>query len=231
MSGKLLSLRDELCKGSASFCRACFEGGPTEKNQTPPNVFRVREGSPAKIFFIFDKPNDNDGNCAFVPIKVFDPCFSNPTQRNLLTLLDLLTSVHAGFRPARGRTDPFSLDMVHITNAVKCDKPALAGDSGGIEVGGQQAEKCVSTFLHRELAIIEPKALVFFGVLPYQYPVGPKSKAWDVTSLAIAGKSYWAMRVPHTADTPFYSHGGGGKNYLEPFRRLMTHAGLLEGQT
>jgi hypothetical protein len=227
MSDGLRLLRDKLCMDPSHFCRVCFEGRATEKGQNPPNVFRVGTGTHAKIFFIFDKPNRNDGNRAFVPIKICDPRFnSNSTQRNLLTLLDMLALVHPGFKPAHGVADQFDCDLVHITNAVKCDKSALTGEAGGIEVGGQQARTCISTFLHRELAIIQPKALVFFGEPPYRYVVGNRIDPWEVRSTPIDGRTYWVMRVPHTTATPFNSHGGKGAKYIEPFRRLLTCAGL-----
>jgi hypothetical protein len=227
MSENLCLLRDELCSDSSHFCRLCFKGRPTEKYQNPPNVFRVRTAAPAKMFFIFDKPNNNDGTRSFVPIKICDPRFgNNSTQQNLLTLLDMLASVHAGFGTARGSADEFDCELVHITNAVKCDKSALTGKPGGIEVGGDQARTCISAFLHQELAIIQPKALVFFGKLPYQYVVGDKIEPWEVRSIPIAGRTYWVMRVPHTTATPFNSYGGKGKNYIEPFRQLLTSAGL-----
>jgi len=226
MSESLLQLRNELCADTSHFCRVCFDGTPYSNSQNPPNVIRAT-AERAKVFFVFDKPNRNDGNRAFVPITICDPRFGdNSTQRNLLTLLEMLSVVNTGFRPARGSADEFGSEFVHITNAVKCDKSALTGEPGGISVGSQQARICVQTFLHRELAIIQPKVLVFFGELPYQYVIGQRIGLWEAKAVAIDRRAYWVMRVPHTTATPFNTFGRKGQAYIEPFRRILTCAGL-----
>ena len=226
MDNELKSLREQLCVDARTFCRECFAGTAYEAVQNPPNVFRVGRNLHAKICFVFDKPNNNDGfhRSDLVPITICDPrpIFGPPaTHRNLLLLLDKL-----GFTSGCDFDDPLDSELIHFTNAVKCDKNALTGDMGGIAVGPSQVRNCVSRFLLRELAIVKPIALVFFGVAAQRNVLGHVTRLGAVQRASIAGVMYWVMRVPHTTAQSFNTHGEKGDYYKEPFRNLLALAGL-----
>ena len=230
MQCNLSLLRERLCKDAQDFCKECFAGSPYEAVQNPPNVFRVGKNLQAKIFFIFDKPNNNDGfrSSDLVPITICDPrpIFGPPaTHRNLLLLLDIL-----GLRSERASADPLDSEAVHVTNAVKCDKCAVTGQTGRVAIGETQARKCVSRFLSQELAIIRPSALIFFGEAPERNVLGYSTPLWVAHQASVAGESYWVMRVPHTSPTSFNTHGGRGEHYREPFQKLLSASHLrLDG--
>jgi hypothetical protein len=225
MPDELSDLRDELCRSTTEFCDVCFATSPHRHVQNPPNVFRIGPKSRPSFFFVFDKPNNNDSfrTSDLVPITVFDPrpAFGRqPSYDNLLRLLDLL-----GLQP-QGHGDPLASGPVHVTNAVKCDKCAVTGETGPVAINAEQATKCGDLYLIRELAILQPKALVFFGKAPQEYACGYATPTWECTQAAIGGRSYWMMRVPHPSPTSYNTHGGGGASYVEPFNRLKALAGI-----
>jgi len=225
MSDELAVLRDMLCRSKTEFCRVCFTSAPHGVEQNPPNVFRVDRKVRPSFFFIFDKPNNNDMFRAsdLVPITVFDarPAFGRqPSYDNLLRLLDLL-----GLR-TRGQGDPLASGSVHVTNAVKCDKCALTGQAGRVTINPEQSENCVDRYLARELAILRPQALVFFGKAPQEYALGYATPTWQAIQATISGATYWMMRVPHTSPTSYNTHGRVGAGYVEPFKQLKTLAGI-----
>ena len=218
MTSELSLLREQLCRDANEYCRECFAGSPCAANQNPPNVFRVGRNTHASLFFIFDKPNNNDGlRPELVPIAIFDPrpFGHQPTHSNLCHLLEDL-----GFSSADSTADPLDSDLVHVTNAVKCDKCAVTGRSGRVAIGETQATTCRSRFLLRELAIIKPVALVFFGEFPQRYVLGKSTPLWKLSQVSLAGVTYWVMRVPHTSPTAFNTHGGQGEKYKLPFQDL-----------
>ena len=231
MIDELSLLRGQLCTGVAEFCRECFTTSPYAATQNPPNVFRVGKNLHAKTFFIFDKPNDNDSfrTSALVPIVICDPrpIFGPPpTHRNLLVLLDKLS-----LSSASNTHDPLESDAVHFTNAVKCDKCAVTGKTGRVVIGEIQVRNCMSKFLLRELVVIKPVALVFFGEAPQQNVLGYTTPVWAAQPASIADATYWVMRVPHTSPQSFNTHGGKGDKYIAPFRNLMEWATSTRDET
>jgi hypothetical protein len=175
----------------------------------------------ARIFFIFDKPNNNDlfRTSSMVPITICDPrpVFGPPaTHRNLLLLLQIV-----GLVSPTATGNPLDSGVVYITNAVKCDKCAVTGATGRVAIGKKQTEICVSRFLLRELTIIKPSALVFFGEAPQLNVLGYATPIWDTVSAVIGEHTYLVMRVPHTSPTAFNTHGGKSEKYREPFRKLL----------
>ena len=227
MNNELRSLQEQLCTDTKNFCRECFVGSAFASVQNPPNVFRAGRNAHAKIFFIFDKPNNNDDfrRSHLVPITIGDPrqeFGAQPTYDNLRAILD-----GCGIGSARNEADPVDSELVHITNAVKCDKCATSGQTGGITIGKNQARNCVSRFLLRELAIIKPVAVVFFSVNAQRSVLNRVTKPGEMHFVPIDGVTYRVMRVPHTAQQSFNTHGDKGEFYREPFRNLLVSAGIV----
>ena len=209
MPNELKNLRDTLCRSKTEFCDVCFAGSPRSHEQNPPNVFRIGRTNKPSFFFVFDKPNNNDDfrTSELVPISVFDPrpVFGRqPSYDNLLRLLELV-----GLQ-TQGQDDPLASGPIHVTNAVKCDKCSETGMTGRVPINMMQARACVDRYLIRELAILQPKAIVFFGKAPQRVRLreGEVTPIWKSRKVTIGGRSYWTMRVPHLAH--FYTHGGGG---------------------
>ncbi len=96
MAKELSELRDELCRSTTDFCHVCFEGSVHRREQNPPNVFRGAGRRDPDLFFVFEKPNDNDAFRASdaIPVSVFDPRpllgVRQPSYENLLRLLELV---------------------------------------------------------------------------------------------------------------------------------------------
>jgi hypothetical protein len=226
MANELSELRGELCRSTTDFCRVCFEGSTHRCKQNPPNVFRIARRQSPHLFFIFDKPNDNDAfrTSDAVPISVFDPrpIFGpQPSYANLLRLLELV-----GLAAGTPGQDPLAVGRVHVTNAVKCDKCAVTGKTGRVEINERQVKACVDRFLLKELSILRPKALVFFGKAPQKYVCGYTTDPWMCTEAVVGDRSYWMMRVPHPSPTSYNTHGGLGAAYIEPFKTLKVRAGI-----
>ena len=226
MTDALGELRDQLCRSATSFCRVCFEGSAYRREQNPPNVFRIDRRRRPQLFFIFDKPNDNDAfrTSDAVPITIFGPgpdFGRQPSYANLLRLWKLL-----GFGEVAAGRDPLASELVHVTNAVKCDKCAETGKTGRVAINDRQVKTCVDRFLLKELAILRPKALVFFGTKPQRYVCGHTTEPWACTEAKVGDRSYWMMRVPHTSPTSYNTHGGVGAAYIEPFKNLKARAGI-----
>lgn len=227
MANELSELRDELCRSTTDFCHVCFEGSIHRREQNPPNVFRVGEHGNADLSFIFEKPNDNDAyrTSDAVPISVFDsrPLLGirQPSYVNLLRLLELVGLA----APTPGR-DPFAAGRVHVTNAVKCDKCAKTGKTGRVAINARQVKTCVDRFLLKELSILRPKAVVFFGKASQEYVCGYTTAMWVCNEAVLGGRPYWVMRVPHTSPQPFNTHGKRGRAYIEPFKTLKVRAGI-----
>src|SRR5437868_1307987 len=143
MSDELRVLREQLCKNASEFCRECFSSSRFANVQNPPNVFRIGRNGAPKMFFVFDKPNDNDSfrDSDLIPITIFDSrrvaAFRNPSEENLLTILR---------RVGIGHENGLDSKLFYITNAVKCDKCAQTGATGGIRIRKVQKNTCVSLF-------------------------------------------------------------------------------------
>ena len=225
MANELSELRGELCRSTTDFCHVCFEGSIHRCEQNPPNVFRVAGRQSPDLFFIFEKPNNNDAfrTSDAVPISVFDPrpSGSQPSYRNLLRLLELV-----GLAARKPGQDPFAAGLVHVTNAVKCDKCAVTGKTGRVEINERQVKTCVDRFLLKELWILRPKALVFFGKASQKYVCGYTTAMWMCTEAVLGDRSYWMMRVPHPSPPSYNTYGGGGHAYVEPFKTLKVRAGI-----
>jgi hypothetical protein len=226
MTDALAELRDQLCRSKTTFCRVCFEGSAYRREQNPPNVFRIDWRRRPQLFFIFDKPNDNDAfrTSDAVPITIFGPgpgFGPQPSYKNLLRLLELV-----GFGKVAAGQDPLAAGFVHVTNAVKCDKCAETGKTGRIAINDRQVKTCVDRFLLKELAILRPKALVFFGTAPQESVCGYTTETWACTEAKVGDRSYWMMRVPHPSPTSYNTHGGVGAAYVEPFKNLRARAGI-----
>lgn len=213
----LMQLREMLCVDDDHYCRACFLGGPHASAQNPPNVFRNQlQGVRPRFFFVFDKPNDNDRLKAkglkWAPVDILDDRDSaNPTRLNLVKLLNILGLVGE----SNGASGVLSSSMFHITNAVKCDKCAVSGATGQVEIGLAQAEQCKRNFFFKELELLKPKALVMFGANPDKFITGRVGKIWVVRDEMVNGQIYKVVRVPHTTATPFNTHGKRGQAYKE----------------
>ena len=226
MTDSLGELRGQLCRSTTSFCRVCFEGSAHRREQNPPNVFRIDRRRGPQLFFIFDKPNDNDAfrTSDAVPITVFDPrpgFGPQPSYANLLRLLELV-----GFGKVAAGQDPLAAGFVHVTNAVKCDKCAETGKTGRVAINDRQVKTCVDRFLLKELAILRPKALVFFGTAPQKHVCRYTTETWACTEAKVGDRSYWMMRVPHPSPTSYNTHGGVGAAYIDPFKNLKARAGI-----
>ena len=147
--------------GVAAAARAPVAAAAPERRgwSSPPNVFRVAGRQSPDLFFMFEQPNNNDAfrTSDAVPISVFDPrpSGSQPSYRNLLRLLELV-----GLAARTPGQDPFAAGLVHVTNAVKCDKCTATGKTGRVEINERQVKTCVDRFLLKELSILRPKALV-----------------------------------------------------------------------
>jgi hypothetical protein len=120
-------------------------------------VFRVDRRRRPQLFFIFDKPNDNDAfrTSDAVPITIFGPgpgFGPQPSYKNLLRLLELV-----GFGKVAAGQDPLAAGSVHVTNAVKCDKCAETGKTGRIAINDRQVRTCVDRFLLKEFAFFVPR--------------------------------------------------------------------------
>ena len=227
MANELSELRGELCRSTTDFCHVCFEGSIHRCEQNPPNVFRVAGRRSPDLFFIFEKPNNNDAfrSSDAVPILAFDPRpllgLRQPSYVNLLRLLELV-----GLAAPTPGQDPFATGGVHVTNAVKCDKCAETGKTGRVAINARQVKTCVDRFLLKELTILRPKALVFFGTAPQTYVCGYTTAMWMCTEAVLGDRPYWMMRVPHTSPQPFNTHGKRGRAYIEPFKTLKVRAGI-----
>ncbi len=225
MTDDLRLLQEKLCSSATAFCTQCFVQSPHRKVQNPPNVFRIGRNRAAKVFLVFDKPNNNDSlrTSPLVPITIFDPRLvgTNDSHGNLIRLLDAL-----GLDSGGAGGDRLDTDYFHVTNAVKCDKCAMSGRTGRVAINDRQVRTCTTTFFLQELAIIRPKAVVFFGEAPQRYVLGRVTAPWEPQNLAIGGRMYWVMRVPHTSPQSFNTHGGAGANYVAPFQKLVQRAGL-----
>ncbi len=217
----LTQLRSELCSSGEHHCRRCFVTSPTTVVQCPPNVFRTEGQKP--IAFIFDKPNDNTRyrKSSLVPITVFDDRAGvdsrlsiAPSHVNLITLCQMLEGISPG---AHNLSSP----LVHITNAVKCDVSCETGKTGRIVLPANQVETCTENFLANELRIVNPKALVFFGINAQRYVLNEQTPLWDLATRPFGGREYVFMRVPHTSPESFNTHGDMGRTYIEPFKRLQ----------
>jgi hypothetical protein len=220
MSTELELLRDELCKDAKTYCRECFVQSPHAAIQNPPNVFRAGRNLNAKVFLIFDKPNDNDRfrDSDLIPISIFDPrpeFGRQPSQSNLQQILR-----DADLNPD-STSDPLDSRILHITNAVKCDRCAVTGENGQIEIKEAQVRRCAGRFLFRELAIVKPLAVVFFGPKSQRYVMGKATRSGEQVRAQIDGIGYWVVRLPHPSPQSFNTHGGGGENYKVPLRELM----------
>lgn len=218
----LSKLRSQLWQGTNEFCRACFEGGQFAQAQNPPNVFRNRPyDTRPYLFFVFDKPNDNDRTRGkgLDPIEILDNRDAgNPTRVNTVNLVEILglTSKDAG--------DPLCSPRIHITNAVKCDKCATTGQTGQIEIGHEQALCCQQRYFFKELEILQPTVLVIFGANADKFVTGKAGPTWKMRHAVIDGKSYSVVRVPHTTATPFNTHGKKGQAYKERLAHLWEEA-------
>lgn len=225
MANKLSELRDELCRSTTDFCHVCFKGSARRK-QNPPNVFRTTGSQRPDFFFVFEKPHDNDlfRTSDAVPISVFDPRplgVRQPSYENLRRVLGLV-----GLAAPTPDEDPFAAGRVYVTNAVKCDKCAETGKPGSVTIKALQRRTCVDRFLLKELAILRPKALVFFGEASQKYVCGRTTDMWTCNEAILGDRSYWMMRVPHTAQRSFSRLGKRGRAYVAPFRRLAARADI-----
>ncbi len=215
----LMQLREMLCVDDDHYCRACFLGGPHASAQNPPNVFRNQvQGVRPKFFFVFDKPNDNDRLKAkglkWAPVEILDDRDQgNSTRYNLVKLLRILGMIVDTNEAPR----VLSSSDFHITNAVKCDKCAETGVTGGVTINLAQAERCKKSFFYQELSILRPDILVMFGRNADEYITGRKSKVWEVRRESIDGQVYTIVRVPHTTATSFNTQRGGwgGRAYRD----------------
>jgi hypothetical protein len=226
MANELSELRGELCRSATDFCHVCFEGSVHRRKQNPPNVFRVAGIRSPDLFFVIEKPNDNDAfrTSDAVPISVFDhrPLFGfQSSYVNFLHVLELLGL--AGRTPDQ---DPIDAGLVHVTNAVKCDRCAATGKTGPVKINKRQVKTCVNRFLLRELSILRPKALVFFGEASQKYVCGDTTDMWMCREAVLGDRSYWTMRVPHPAPRSYNKYGDGGHAYVEPFKTLKVRAGI-----
>jgi len=175
---------------------------------------------------VFDKPNDNTPykTSSLVPITVFDDRAGRdarlaraPSHSNLITLLQGLGLLALD-------TTSLSSAPVFITNAVKCDVSAETGKTGRISIPGWQVGNCVQKFLQRELALVAPWAVVFFGKNAQQYAMGTVTGLWEIRKSRVGERFYSTMRVPHTSPQAFNTHGRGGNAYVEPFKELLRRA-------
>jgi hypothetical protein len=225
MANELSGLRGELCRSTTDFCHVCFEGSIHRCEQNPPNVFRIAGRRSPDLFVVFEKPNNDDAfrTSDAVPISVFDPRpnGSQPSYRNLLRLLELV-----GLAARTPGQDPFAAGLVHVTHAVECDKCAATGKTGPVEINERQVKTCVDRFLLKELSILRPKALVFFGKASQKYVCGYSTAMWTCEEAVLGDRSYWTMRVPHPSPRPYNKYGDGGHAYVEPFRTLKVRAGI-----
>ena len=213
----LSELKEELCASKEGFCRECFK--ESEYRQNPPNVFRdMPADTHTEFFFVFDKPNTNEGPGVsdLVPITILDPRDEKVrTRKNLVNLFEILSI------DADGK-DRLSSRRVHITNAVKCDKCAETGKTGRIRLKDKQVRTCLERFLFKELEILQPTTIVFFGTLPERYVLGANGKLWDLRKdVDINGRKYRVVRVPHTAPISFNTYGRKGEAYKEHLGALL----------
>jgi len=217
MREKLSTLRNDLCRSGSKFCQACFEGGQFADVQNPPNVFRNRpHDSKPYLFFVFDKPNNNDPNRGqgLEPIEILDDRFEgNPTRINTIKLIQILGL-------ADGDKAPLCAKKIHITNAVKCDKCAASGKTGQIEIGREQVSRCHQQYFFKELDILHPKVLVLFGANTDKFITGKAGPSWKLRQEVVNGRTYTVVRVPHTTATPFNTHGKKGLAYKEKLADL-----------
>jgi len=209
--GEIHALRERLCQSKDSFCRACFEGGSFAGEQNPPNVFRNRTSQiQPHYFFVFDKPNDNNRarGKGLEPIEVLDKRDPrNSTRSNTARLVELLELTD------KLDDDPLNSSRIHVTNAVKCDICAETGETGPIDIRPTQALRCRQLFFFRELQILKPKVLIFFGKNADFFVTGMIGPTWQVRREIIDGTTYTVVRVPHTTATSFNTHGAKGLAY------------------
>ena len=220
MTETIKSISKLICSGKNDFCKDCFKDCNILQN--PPNIIRVTgEESKTDFFFIFDKPNNNTDykDSPLLPITILDSRYefeSNPTRVNLIRLLEQLN-----VNGDNSGDDPLNVSKIHITNAVKCDKCSLTGDTGAIPLNPDQVKRCTDRFLFKELEILKPKYLVFFGSYPEKYVTGTKRKMWELYDVNLNGNDYKAVRVPHTAPTPFNTFGKRGAAYAKNIGHLF----------
>lgn len=127
---------------------------------------------------------------------------------NLLTLCELL-----GLIPPNSAS--LESPHIYITNAVKCDMSATTGQVGRIGIAQIQSDKCIKTFLLKELEIVNPQVLVFFGLNAQRYVLGHTTPLWAQGKCELDGRDYTFMRVPHTAPSPFNVYGQAGVRYTQ----------------
>lgn len=225
----LKKLRNQLCQGTKKYCHECFVGTQFEAKQNPPNVFRTANFEASRpIAFVFDKPNDNTKyrDSELVPITIYDdragidPRLPRaPSHSTLIVLCRLLGLIAQN-------SNCLESHNLYITNAVKCDKCSDTGKTGRVRINDKQTALCRDRFIMKELQAVNARALIFFGINAQKYTLGWTTHLWEIHEVQLNCVSCWVMRVPHTAPTPFNTHGGRGQNYIAPFNELCRRANI-----